>query len=119
MFDPNDNSFFGDDAGFLAGLGIPLEEKKVEKKVTPLQKKEIVEVKSEEIIPEVPQEVVEEVKPSFGNAKVLRREEPKPETAKRTNNKPSRIEFSQGSLKEKARPTNEGSLFKVQPKTGT
>lgn len=78
MFNPNDNSFFWDDAGFLAWLGIPLEEKKKEKLVEKL----IVEVKqwedSGEKTPKEPEDTSSV--PIFGNAKVIRRTEPKPVT---------------------------------------
>lgn len=112
MFNPNDNSFFWDDAGFLAWLGIPVEEKKAEEKKT--------EAKKEEVLVEAPVVVIAEpiseepIAQVFGNAKVIRRAEPKaPKEVTSRPVRPSRVAFSKAEHKPKddQKPVYDRSKF--------
>jgi translation initiation factor IF-2 len=113
MFNPNDNSFFWDDAGFLAWLGIPVEEKKKEEKKqeTPVITVEEVAVEAVVETPSPQQKV--EVPQVFGNAKVIRRSESTPEQKPSVHKKPSRVAFSQAEYKSKddSKPQYDRSRF--------
>lgn len=118
MFNPNDTNFFWDDAGFLAWLGIPVEETKKEPKkdieavhITP----DPIEEKIPEVLEELPSEKVA-IPQDFGNAKVIRRSEEKQSKATWWSSKNTRVSFTKAEYKTKTtRPEYDRSKFWQAP----